>query len=1274
MNVPSCSGSFKSAIRSKALCNSARPAKVSAVVTTKEHGLQDAFGGGNASLRGRGTKAISVRRLLLALMALAICVNSVQAYAQTETPVGRPSTLPARTSARSNTARARVTIRAAEDSLSSYSDPMPEASGTTAQQVGPPILFAHGICDHPNSWDQIRLSLAAYLQTNHGSQYPNPNMYIAVANPATGNFSFYDGNGQVLGSPVPSNARFFSIAFLDPDHLDSLPLDFDAASTMSLPIWEKGDELAWVITAIKQITGVPKVFLVGHSMGGLDARSYLENLGSFASHKPGNDSDVVALTTIDTPHLGSPLAAISAIIPDVLSCGYDSSEDVEELVPNSSMMNSLNYNDGQAQDIPTTVSFDSMVNYVDGTDPSYLLTAYSLVDNVCFDTFQGTLNDGAVCRSSQNMSNAMTAYPFQPRPNIPPPNEYPFFGTCPTGAWPLHVLGCVGAQQSTQTQLKVDIINNFLQNSIDVEPQSVVLNAGKTQQFSVSLNGTAPSVHYVLLEDPTSLFINSSGLFTASDTGVFHVVATDTATGKQYGITTVTVNPAPQSSTLEVSFAGSGSGGVTSNPQGISCRANCSYAFPSNASVTLIAWPDTGMVVSGWSGCSTQTSSTCTVSMDSSKSVTVTFVTQQSNQLSPPTLNAVQISGSAISPLGTFSWSQVTHNAGYRILVATQKSALPIDPNSPSCSSSCLINLTVGANVTSYTSAANTLAPGTTYFWQVHALAGTGYSYGVWSNVGTFSTSQSPGQVQVTLQGSGTGTVTSSPSGINCPGVCSASFAANTAVTLSATASIGSQFLQWGGACAGASCTVSATGIQTVFANFNLNSNYTLTLGISGTGTVTSTDGKINCTYLSGTCIASYPSGTTVVLNGTPGTNYTLGGWSGACSGTGSCSVVMNQNQFAMAAFNVSSQPNGQLTVSTPSFAPVFNQGTAPGTIGLLVKNSSGGPMLGTAVASEQSGGAWMTVDGGTTDNWTAPETLSITFNPAGLSPGIYNGSITLASKQATNSQVVVPVTMTVLSPLLITTAPALPDAFSGKAYSTTLQASGGTGLTWSVDPNALPSGLTLNSSSGVISGTPGNINGNSPMTFVISVTDSSSRLAQQTFTMNWRQGVDVELLDNSLLQIGVGNPLYQSAGTSFIATGGTAPYTWSATGLPPGASLSSTGVFSGSPTTLGQFNIVLTATDSTGLSGSLTLTVTTSETLLQIYDSSQKTPPLLKPIVIGVPLTSSEYMEATGGTQAGYVWSIVGTLPLGVTAGPNSGCTSTTCALSFTGTPCGTQ
>jgi len=75
---------------------------------------------------------------------------------------------------------------------------------------------------------------------------------------------------------------------------------------------------------------------------------------------------------------------------------------------------------------------------------------------------------------------------------------------------------------------------------------------------------------------------------------------------------------------------------------------------------------------------------------------------------------------------------------------------------------------------------------------------------------------------------------------------------------------------------------------------------YTLTASTSGDGSVTSTDGFINCP---GTCTHSYFDNTQVTLNATPASGWAFTGWSGACSGTGSCQVTMTQNTNVSAAF-----------------------------------------------------------------------------------------------------------------------------------------------------------------------------------------------------------------------------------------------------------------------------------------------------------------------------------------------------------------------------------
>src|SRR5271165_448874 len=98
----------------------------------------------------------------------------------------------------------------------------------------------------------------------------------------------------------------------------------------------------------------------------------------------------------------------------------------------------------------------------------------------------------------------------------------------------------------------------------------------------------------------------------------------------------------------------------------------------------------------------------------------------------------------------------------------------------------------------------------------------------------------------------------------------------------------------------------------------------TLTVSTSGNGTVTSTDGLINCP---GTCSQSYPGNTQVTLNANPAAGWTLSGWSGACGGTGSCVVTMTQNLSVGATFT---QLSYTLTVAT------IGSGTVASTDGLI--------------------------------------------------------------------------------------------------------------------------------------------------------------------------------------------------------------------------------------------------------------------------------------------------------------------------------------------------
>jgi phospholipase C len=159
-------------------------------------------------------------------------------------------------------------------------------------------------------------------------------------------------------------------------------------------------------------------------------------------------------------------------------------------------------------------------------------------------------------------------------------------------------------------------------------------------------------------------------------------------------------------------------------------------------------------------------------------------------------------------------------------------------------------------------------------------------------------------QLTITAPASGTGIVTSTPTGINCPGTCQASFPSGTKVTLTETAGTNYNFTGWSGACSGTStCSVVMNATETVSAGFSPASSayeLTVTAPASGTGTVTSSPAGISCP---GTCQASFNSGTNVTLTATAGTNYVFSGWGGACTGASTCTVDMTVAESVTATF-----------------------------------------------------------------------------------------------------------------------------------------------------------------------------------------------------------------------------------------------------------------------------------------------------------------------------------------------------------------------------------
>lgn len=219
------------------------------------------------------------------------------------------------------------------------------------------------------------------------------------------------------------------------------------------------------------------------------------------------------------------------------------------------------------------------------------------------------------------------------------------------------------------------------------------------------------------------------------------------------------------------------------------------------------------------------------------------------------------------------------------------------------------------------------LTPNTTYFWRYRFVTDAGTFN---SATQTFTTSVAPTfALTVNKTGTGSGTVTSSPAGINCGATCSASFAQGTTVTLTAAPASGSVFAGWsGGGCSGTgTCTVTMSAVQSVTATFNTApaSTFNLTVNKSGTGsgTITSNPSGINCGT---TCSAPFNAGTVVTLSAAAASGSTFAGWSGACTGTGNCTITMSAAQTVTAAFNLA-QSFGTLSLQV-SGLPSGNSAT----------------------------------------------------------------------------------------------------------------------------------------------------------------------------------------------------------------------------------------------------------------------------------------------------------------------------------------------------------
>jgi Putative Ig domain len=422
----------------------------------------------------------------------------------------------------------------------------------------------------------------------------------------------------------------------------------------------------------------------------------------------------------------------------------------------------------------------------------------------------------------------------------------------------------------------------------------------------------------------------------------------------------------------------------------------------------------------------------------------------------------------------------------------------------------------------------------------------------------------------------------------------------------------------------------------------------------SYSGTLTATGGTSPYTWSIST--GKLPAGlslaaNTGIISGTPTSS---GNYSFGVKVADSSSTAVSRNSGKTATATVT------LPVAAAPTALVITTSTLPsGTKGKSYSNSlqaNGGTTPYTWSITSGSLPAGLTLASTTgliSGTSTASGTSSLTFKVADSSSPAQTKSVQLSLVIAAQS-----------APALTIATSTLPAGTKGTAYSNSLQASGGTTpYTWSITSGTLPAGLTLASTTGLISGTP-TASGTSSLTF--KVADSSSPAQTKSVQLSLviaAQSAPALTIATSTLPAGTKGTAYSN---SLQASGGTTPYTWSITSgtLPAGLTLASTtGLISGTPTASGTTSLTFKVADSSS-------PAQTKSVQLSLVIAAQSAPALTINTTLPSGAVGTAYsspMTATGGTPA-YTWSITaGALPSGLTLAATSGVISGTPSASGT-------
>ena len=370
-----------------------------------------------------------------------------------------------------------------------------------------PILFAHGFCGSAFDFEALNEPLYQHLPSN---LYPSSTIYYVFYDSIkqTTTFSLLSGGllVPIPESSIPSSTRFFSIEFYNPNTEST-----DPTSVASVSILNKAYELSQVIKQITSITNSKSVIIVAHSMGGLDARAYVENLASpgfcYQNNTPdyslptctpgsGNAAfagDVAQIVTVDTPHPGDSLAELS--LGPFGPCWAQSSTNKTEQKFSSQggpgLVESLNYSGATVAGVvpslnpapinavqdyfsDVTSPWDNYGGWLTGySDDVVLVQEQSILENLPSNDTRAPLRDINVSYLSSDAGINSTTACFIGR------QECLTALTCPV----LHFMTCLAAQPSTQNAIVAQVLT-YSNSAV------ATLSATSVGSTDAKLNGT----------------------------------------------------------------------------------------------------------------------------------------------------------------------------------------------------------------------------------------------------------------------------------------------------------------------------------------------------------------------------------------------------------------------------------------------------------------------------------------------------------------------------------------------------------------------------------------------------------------------------------------------------------------------------------------------------------------------------------------------------------------------------------------------------------------